>query len=139
MLVSQALEKAREFELDLVEVQPNSSPPVCKIMDYGKYLYQNQKKTHPTKSKSAKGKELRLKPRIGEHDLEVKLKSAERFLADGHRVTFNMIFKGRELAHVDLGNEVLKKVIERLEAVAKIEKAPFRDGRNMKAIVSPKK
>lgn len=135
MLLSQARLKAKELDLDLVEVSPNSNPIVCKIMDYGKHLYQTQKKTK--KAAQTVMKELRLKPRIGPHDLDVKMRSAKNFLESGHRVQFTMIFKGREQAHRDLGLDVLKKVQSELEEFALVEKAPFRDGRNFKMMLSP--
>ena len=137
MLVQQAIDKAKEIQLDLVEVSPNADPIVCKIMNYGKQAYLTQKKQTKTKSKSQK--ELRIKPRIGQHDLDIKIKSARRFIEDGMRVQLTMVYRGREMAHRELGEDVLKKVVDELEDVAKIEKQPFREGRNVKVIISPKK
>lgn len=140
MLIEQALMKAREQELDLVEVAPNANPPVCKIMDFGKHLYQTQKKEQQARKKAHANemKEVRLKTRIGQHDLDIKVNRAKQFLEEGHRVRFTMIFKGREITHREIGEEILNRVMEQIEEVCKVERPPFREGRNMALIVAPK-
>lgn len=136
MQAKQAFTKAQEQSVDLVEVSPNTNPPVCKLMDYGKHLYKLQKNTK--KSKSPIQKELRLKPRIGEHDLGTKIRTAKKFIEDGIKVQWTMMFKGREIVHRDLGQQVLDKIVAELQEISIIEK-PFMDGRSVKLTVSPKK
>ncbi|MCK6472656.1 MAG: translation initiation factor IF-3 [Planctomycetes bacterium] len=140
MLVEQAMMKAKEAQLDLVEVSPKATPPVCKIMDYGKHIYKEHKKLQQARKKSHANeiKEVWLKPRIGKHDLEIKLKHAKEFLDEGHRVQFTMRYKGRELAHMEIGEEVLKDVVKQLEDTCKVERGPFREGRRVGLLVAPK-
>ncbi len=139
MLIEQALMKAKEADLDLVEVAPKATPPVCKIMDYGKQVYQSQKKTQNARKKTHANemKEVRLKTRIGQHDLDIKLNRARKFLGLGHRVRFTMIYKGREITHREIGEEILVRVVEALKDESKIERPPFREGRNLALIVAP--
>ena len=128
---------ARSRDLNLVEVAPIANPPVCKIMDYGKYKYDQKKKEHLARDKQHQVslKEIRLRPKINEHDLATKLKSAIKFLERGDRVQFNMLFRGRERGCVGLGLEVMNKIKEVLVEISKIEKEPKMDGRRMTMMV----
>lgn len=140
MLLEQARMKAAEMELDLVEVAPNATPPVCKIMDYGKYLYQEQKREHQAHkhAHASEMKEVKLKTRIGKHDLEIKVGHAKEFLGMGHRVKFTMVFKGREITHLEIGEQILKEVVVLLADTGKVERPPYREGRAMGLIIAPK-
>jgi len=138
--IEEALQLAEEDDLDLVEVAPNVDPPVCKILNYGKHRYAQQKRGHQAKRKSASQdlKAIRLRPRIGQHDLEIKITKARKFLADGHRVQFNMQFRGREAAFSNLGLEIMNKLGETLAEVAKVERSPWKEGRTMSMVFNPK-
>ena len=140
MLLEQARLKAQEFQLDLVEVAPKAQPPVCKIMDYGKHIYQEQKKEQNARKKSHAHdlKEVRIKPRIGKHDLEIKVNRAKEFLAEGHRVQFTMVYRGREITHQDIGREILNGVVAELSDLCKVERGPFREGKRVGLVVAPK-
>ena len=122
-----------EQGLDLVEVSPNSDPPVCKIMDFGKYKYELSKKEKLVKKKQhvIHIKEIRLRPSIENHDFEFKLKNARKFLEQGNKVKFNVIFRGRELAHQEFGKQLLGRIIDELGDIAKAENVPKIEGRNM--------
>ena len=124
---------ARERNLNLVEVAPNANPPVCKIMDYGKFKYNQKKREHQARVKQHQValKEIRLRPKIDAHDLETKLKSALKFLERGDRVQFNMLFRGRERGCVGLGLEVMGKIKEALVEISKVEKEAKMEGRRM--------
>jgi len=137
----EALRQAAEEELDLVEVAPTSNPPVCKILNYGKHRYHQQKRDHQQKRKGAQQdlKAIRLRPRIGRHDLEIKIVKARAFLEDGHRVQFNMLFRGREAAFAELGLAIMNELGETLQDVAKVERSPWREGRTMSMVFNPKK
>ncbi len=134
----EALRMARELELDLVEVSADSRPPVCRILDFGMYKYEQKKKQRGTKKTVNKLKGMRLRPKTDVGDLEVKTKRARKFLEDGDKVQFTVIFRGRELARTDLGTDLLKRVATILEDVAKIEKLPHMEGRRMHMIVAKK-
>ena len=134
----EALRMARELELDLVEVSAESRPPVCRILDYGKYKYEQKKKTRGTKKTVNKLKGMRLRPKTDTGDLEVKTKRARQFLEEGDKVQFTVIFRGRELARTDLGSDLLKRVAQILDDVAKVEKAAHMEGRKMHMIVAKK-
>jgi translation initiation factor IF-3 len=137
---SEALQQAIEAGLDLVEVAPNVRPPVCRIMDYGKFKYE-QKKKHAKNAKQhqAQLKEIRLRPKTGDHDIEFKVKQARGFLEHGHKVKVSVIFRGRENAHHERGQELLKEIVGLLEDVSKVEKAPgMESGRSMTLVVTPK-
>jgi translation initiation factor IF-3 len=137
---SEAQQKAYEAGLDLVEVAPNERPPVCRIMDYGKFKYE-QKKKHSTNTKThqVQLKEIRLRPKTGEHDIEFKIKQAREFLTHKDKVKLNVIFRGRENAHHDRGREMLAQIIEKLLDCSKVEKPPgLEGGRNMTAVLTPK-
>jgi translation initiation factor IF-3 len=129
--IEQAMQTATDAELDLVEVSPDADPPVCKLMDYGKYRYAQKRKMHQAKTKShaTHVKEIRLHPKTGEHDIEYRLKHAREFLARGDKVLVSVLFKRREMAHLDVGYDQLQRVAEELADVAKVEMAPKRDGR----------
>lgn len=129
---------AREQELDLVEVSADSRPPVCRILDFGKYKYEQKKKQRGVKKTANKLKGMRLRPKTDIGDLEVKTKRARQFLEEGDKVQFTVIFRGRELARQDLGTSLLKRVAEILDDVAKVEKSPHMEGRRMHMIVARK-
>ena len=136
----EALEIAKEHGLDLVEVAPNAAPPVVKIMDYGKYKFENEKKVRDSKKKQKqlKLKEIRMQPKIDEHDLDFKSKHVKDFLGEGNKVKVTVRFRGRELAHTELGLEVLKDVLARIEGEYVMDKAPAMEGRFMSMVLSPK-
>ncbi|MEM6749390.1 MAG: translation initiation factor IF-3 [Planctomycetota bacterium] len=135
----EALAKARDAGLDLVEVSPNSRPAVCRIMDYGKWKYDQQKKESKAKSNAKKSelKGMRLRPKIDSHDLALKLKKAREFLEDGDKVQFVMLFRGREMAHRDLGRKTMLDVVETLSDVGKLEQPPQMAGRRMTMLLAP--
>ncbi len=140
MSTREALRLAEEKELDLVEVAPNGKPPVCRIMNYGKFRYEQQKRDKEAKKKQKvfQIKEVKLRPNIDEHDFYVKLKNAQRFLADGNKVKVTIMFRGREMSHPELGQEVLDRVAKELADTITREKPPKMEGRNMTMIVAPK-
>jgi translation initiation factor IF-3 len=133
-----ALGRAREQGLDLVVVAADAHPPVCRIMDFGKYKYRQKKKLHQGKQRvSSQIKEVRLSPKIQEHDLQFKLGHAREFLAKGHKVLLNMRFRGREMAHVDLGQGMLNKILRALEEVARIEQMPKMENKRLQVLLTP--
>ena len=136
----EALKMARERELDLVEVAPQANPPVCKILDYGKYRFEQEKKLRDSKKnqKQLKLKEIRMQPKIGSGDLDFKSKHIQEFLTEGNKVKVTIRFRGRELAHTELGYDVLKEVLKRLNDEYVIEKQPAIEGRFMSMTLSPK-
>jgi len=134
--VKEALRLAEERGLDLVEVAPNSVPPVCKIMDFGKYKYQLAKK-HSV-GKKIELKEVKLRPQIGEHDLELKAKNIRRFLDDGNKAKVTMFFRGRELVRPDLGMKVFERMLHYLDGKFSIEQPPRMEGKNITMVVAPK-
>lgn len=136
---SEALQKADDIGLDLVEVSPNAEPPVCKILDYSKYKYEQQKKASEArkKQKTVDVKEIKLRPTIEIHDYNVKLRNARRFLEDGNKVKVTMRFRGREMAHQDQGSDMLQKLQEELAELSKVEFAPKMEGRQMIMILAP--
>ena len=138
--IEDAVKLAFEQGLDLVEVSPNATPPVCKIIDYGKYKYQVQKKQAEAKKKQKtfEVKEVKLRPGIEDHDYTVKLKSIQRFLNGGDKVKITLRFKGREMAYHQRGMEVLKKLENAIESVAKIEQVPTLEGKHMIMVVAPR-
>ncbi|MCA8983015.1 MAG: translation initiation factor IF-3 [Planctomycetaceae bacterium] len=137
---AKALALALESGLDLVEVAPNERPPVCRIMDYGKFKYEQKRKASKnTKVHQTQLKEIRLRPKIGEHDIEFKMKKARDFLAHRDKVKLTVMFKGRENAHHERGRDVLNSIVADLEDIAKLEKPPgMESGRSMTAILAPK-
>jgi translation initiation factor IF-3 len=136
--IGDALKRAEEAGLDLVEVAPTASPPVCRIIDYGKYRYEQAKKQHGAKQKSAQLKEVKLRPFTDTHDLEFKTRHARDFLSEGHKVKITVMFRGREMAHQEAGRTVLAKVIEQLGPAAQVEQQPRMEGRNMSILLAPK-
>lgn len=137
--VPEALKMAEEAGLDLVEVSPNADPPVCKILDYGKYKYEQQKKAAEArkKQKTVDVKEVKIRPGIEKHDYEVKMRNARRFLEGGDKVKVTMRFRGREMAHQDIGMGVLRKMKEELADVSKPELEPKLEGRQMIMVLGP--
>jgi len=133
----EAIAKAKSVESDLVEVAPDASPPVCRIMNYGKFKYKQKKKMHQ-KQHVVQLKELRLRPKTGDHDIQTKIRQARKFLEKKDRVLINMMFKGRERAHAELGDEILKQIAAALEDIAKVEKDKITDERKMGMILAPK-
>ena len=138
----EALGKAQEAGLDLVEVAPNSEPPVCRIMDYGKWLYQQKRRVRDAHKKTqhpiATLKEIRLRPETDKHDLEVKVGHARAFLEKGHRVQFSVFFRGRQMLHKEQGTEMLNAIMATLQDVAKIERPSMMTGRRMTLLLVPK-
>lgn len=132
--------KAREANLDLVEVSPNSKPPVCRILDYGKLKYEEKKKVQQSKKKQhvIKIKEVRLRPRIDDHDLETKINQGKKFLKDGCKLKVTVMFRGREMARLDLGDLVMERVIKMLSDIAVVEKHNPLEGRRMSVIFTAK-
>ncbi len=136
----EALKIAYDQGLDLVEVAPQANPPVCKIMDYGKYVYQQQKKMQEAKKKQVQVqlKEVKLRPKTDEHDLNTKKNHIKRFLTKGDRCKITIFFRGREILHKDQGEKILRALIEDLEDMAKVEQGPKFEGKNMFVILAPK-
>lgn len=142
MALTTALSQAREVGLDLVEVSPTAEPPVCRIMDYGKHLYEQKRKFKEGRKKSHQHagslKEIRLRPETDTHDLEIKLKKAHEFLEKGHKVQFTMFFRGRQMLHQDRGHEILGRIVELMEEVSKVERPSRMSSRRMTMLLVPK-
>jgi translation initiation factor IF-3 len=140
MPVSQALDIAREMGLDLVEVAPQANPPVVKILDYGKFRFETEKKIRDSrkKQKLLKLKEIRMQPKIDDHDLDFKSKHIKEFLSEGNKVKVTIRFRGRELAHTELGFDVMKDVLSRIEGEYVMDKQPAMEGRFMSMVLGPK-
>ena len=138
--IKEAIEMALEVGLDLVEVSPNADPPVCKILDYGKFKYEAQKKANEArkKQKVIEVKEIKIRPGIDDHDYEVKMRAVRRFLDDGDKVKMTIRFRGREMAHQDLGLKVLQRVQAETAEVAKVEQYPKPEGRLMTMVIAPR-
>ncbi len=134
----EALETARQAGLDLVEVAPNERPPVCRIMDFGKYKYQQKKRQHKSHSHQIRIKEIRVRPKTGEHDINVKVARARDFLAHKNKVQISVLFRGREMAHQEEGRRVVDDILRQLEDVSRIEQPPQQVGRRMICTVAPK-
>jgi len=136
---AQALEMAKLAQLDLVEVAAQERPPVCKIMDYGKFRYQQSRKgTKTQKVHQQKLKEIRVRPKTGEHDIETKINQARKFLEHRDKVLLNVLFRGRELQHIDEGQRIILAMLEKLADVSKLEKPPSMEGKRMTAMLAPK-
>ncbi|MDG2384324.1 MAG: translation initiation factor IF-3 [Pirellulaceae bacterium] len=133
-----ALGIAREADLDLVEVAPNETPPVCRVMDYGKFKYQQRKKNATGKVHHTKTKEIRLRPKTGKHDIDFKVKRARTFLEGKDKVQVSVVFRGREIVHVDEGRRVIQQVIEGLLDCGKLEVPPAQQGRRIVCTLAPK-
>jgi translation initiation factor IF-3 len=136
----EAIEIAAGFGLDLVEVSPNADPPVCKVLDYGKFKYEEQKKKNEAKKKQKviAIKEIKMRPGIDIHDYETKMKAARKFLANGDKVKVTIRFRGREMSHQDLGLKVLIKMRDEMEELTKVEQMPKSEGRMMTMVLAPK-
>ena len=141
MPLERALEIAEQFKLDLVEVAPNAKPPVCKIIDFGKFLYEKKKKEKEAKKKqhTIQVKELRFRPQTDDHDMEFKTRHAREFLEGGDKVKATVQFRGRDMLYTEQGKELLKNLAEELEDVSKIESNPTMEGRRMIMILAPEK
>ena len=139
--VERALEIAMEQGLDLVEVAPLARPPVCRIMDYGKFKYEEQRKAREARKKQhhVQLKEVKMRPGIEEHDFDFKTRHARRFLEEGNKVKVTMMFRGRQMAHPELGREVLDRVVQELTDVAKVESSPMMEARSMTMVLAPSK
>lgn len=138
MNTSEAMNIARSAGLDLVEVASDSKPPVCRIMDFGKYKYQQKKRQAKQHSHQAKIKELRVRPKTGDHDLNVKINKAREFLTAKDKVSIHVMFKGRELAHIEEGQRVIQNVIAQLEDIGKVESPPKTQNKRISCTLSPK-
>ena len=140
MSPQEALQTAMSLGLDLVEVAPESKPPVCRIMDYGKYRYEQSKKAREAKKKQTviELKEIKLRPKTEEHDLQFKVRNTERFLKEGNKAKITMMFRGREMIRMDRGKELLDRFVELLKDVALVEQPAKIEGRNMSMILAPK-
>lgn len=140
MPLKEALKRAQRDGLDLIEISPSAAPPVCKIADFGKYKYEQEKRQHEArkKQKTVDIKEIKVRPNIAIGDFNIKLKNAERFLKEGHKVKFIMQFRGREIAHTDVGFSVVERFKEALIATAKLEQAPKLEGKNIVMLLLPK-
>ena len=138
--LQEALAIAESQHLDLVEVSPTAVPPVCRIMDFGKFKYQQSKKLQEAKKKQVQVqlKEVKLRPKTDEHDLQFKIKHVRRFLEEGNKAKITVVFRGREITHMELGQIALEKFVDELQDVALIEVRPKMEGRNMFIIVAPK-
>lgn len=139
MNTEKALALAQERGVDLVEVSPAATPPVCRLMDYGKFRYLQKKKQQEAKKRQQviEVKEIKLRPLIDRHDLENKLRSAREFLSEGNKVKFNVFFRGREIAHPEIAEELLRRIIENLGDKARVESPPALDGRRMVMVIAP--
>jgi translation initiation factor IF-3 len=139
--LAMALAEAEKAGSDLVEVAPDSSPPVCRIMDYGKYRYQQSKKVHTARKSqvTVQLKEIRLRPKTEAHDLETKMKHILRFLGQNSKVKVNMLFRGREIVYADLGKKLMQQIKLRIEEVGQVEQEPKLEGRYMTMVLAPKK
>jgi translation initiation factor IF-3 len=137
--INEALERAQEVGLDLIEVAPNAKPPVCKIIDYGKYKYELQKKASQAKKKQkiVSLKELKLRPATDKHDYDFKMKNAEKFIAKGDKVKFTIRFKGREIENMDAAHNLVNRIIEDTKKIAKVEQQAKMEGRQMTLIIQP--
>jgi translation initiation factor IF-3 len=140
MAVSEALRMAREMELDLVEVAPTSRPPVCRVMDFGKYKYEQAKREQKAKRKQHQSvvKEVKLRPKIEQHDFDFKVKHARSFLEERDKVKISVLFRGRELSHPELGYALIESVVEALSDIAVVEQRPSQEGRMLVMMLSPR-
>lgn len=141
MQTEKAIELAQNEGFDLVEVSPTARPPVCRIMDYGKFSYQQSKKMQVARKSAAtvQIKEMRLRPKISEHDRGIKIRKVKEFLEEGDRVKISMLFRGREIAYTSIGLKIMESIRDELESVATVEQQPRIEGRSMVMLVSPKK
>ena len=140
MPTSEALRAAQEAGLDLVEVAPEAEPPVCRVMDFGRYKYQQSKKTAESRKKSTviEIKEVKFRPKTGEHDYQFKLRNIQKFLAEKNKVKVSLMFRGREIAHADLGKALLERVLADIGEMGQAEQMPKIEGRNMIMVLGPR-
>jgi translation initiation factor IF-3 len=138
--IREAMARAEDTGFDLVEISPNAEPPVCKLLDFGKFKYEQQKKKNEARKKQRiiEVKEIKLRPNIDDHDYDVKMRAATNFLDEGDKVKVTMRFRGREMMHQDLGMNVLMRVKDQLETLAKVEQTPQLEGRQMTMVLAPK-
>lgn len=138
--IKEALKRADEAGLDLIEISPNANPPVCKILDLGKYRYEQQKRKAEARKnqKVVEIKEIKLSPNIDTHDYEVKLRSAKRFIEDGNKVKFTLRFRGREMAYMEQGEEIMARIVEDSDLYAKIEQTAKLEGKQITMVIAPK-
>ena len=139
--IEEAIQIASNQGLDLVEISPNNNPPICKVLDFGKYKYQSQKKAAEArkKQKTQDVKEIKMRPNIDTHDYDVKMRAIEKFLGEGDKVKVTLRFRGREMAHQELGMELLERVREQIAEISKVEAEPKLEGRQMMMVVAPAK
>ena len=137
----EALHIARQADLDLVEVAPDANPPVCRIMDYGKFKFDEAQRAKESRRKTTNSsiKEMKYRPKIGQGDFDTKTRQVSRFLGEGHKVKITIMFRGREMSHPDLGKKILDRVAEEVVEIGKVEAAPKLDGRNMIMVLAPDK
>jgi translation initiation factor IF-3 len=135
----EALKMSEERGVDLVEVAPNAKPPVCRLMDYGKYKYELKKQANAKKQKTQTLKEVKFRPNIGDHDLEVKINRIREFLEDENKAKIRIFFRGREIVHPEIGRMLANKIVERVSDVGGIDMAPRLEGKNLIMVLSPKK
>lgn len=133
------MQQAEELGVDLVEVAPNAKPPVCRLMDYGKYKYELKKQQSAKKQKVHPMKEIKFRPNIGEHDLNVKINHIRDFLSSGHKTRVRIFFRGREIVHSDIGHELANNIIEEVQDVGAVDSSPKLEGKNLLMVLSPKK
>ena len=138
--IKEALKRADEVGLDLIEISPNATPPVCKILDLGKYRYEQQKRKAEARKnqKVVEIKEIKLSPNIDTHDYEVKLRNAKRFIEDGNKVKFTLRFRGREMAYMEQGEEIMARIVEDSDLYAKVEQTAKLEGKQITMVLSPK-
>ena len=136
----EAMKKAKAKGLDLVEISPNAEPPVCKILDFGKFKFEQQRKKNSNKKKQkvVQLKEIKLRPTIDNHDLQVKMNNVLKFLNNGDKVKFSLRFRGREITHQEVGMNIMQKIIDQTEEIAKVEFGPKMDGRQIIMIIAPR-
>jgi translation initiation factor IF-3 len=141
MMLQDAIKKAEEAGMDLVEVSPMSTPPVCRIMDYGKYKYETKKQANESRKKQTvmEIKEVKLRPKTDEHDVDFKVKHIQRFLEEGNKVKVTIMFRGREITHAEIGRDILKAVAETVKAAGQVESVPKIEGKNMFMVLAPMK
>ena len=142
LTLTEALKTAQEEGYDLVEVSPNASPPVCRIMDYGRFKYQQSKKLHQAKKKHVQSlthiKEIKIRPATEEHDFQFKMRHIKRFLSHGNKTKVSLIFRGREITHPELGKEILDRIIDEIKDMGVVEHPPTLEGKNMTMLLAPK-
>lgn len=137
--IKEALQMSEERGVDLVEVAPNANPPVCRLMDYGKYKYELKKQATAKKQKTQMLKEVKFRPNIGDHDLDVKINRIREFLEDDNKAKIRIFFRGREIVHPEIGRMLANKIVERVSDVGGIDMAPRLEGKNLIMVLSPKK